>query len=129
MRCPPRPIIGIRLISLKNILIFATLGGLAIPIQTLAADFECASDSLMQHVSEQTQQIDAYIANSANPQQAQQGLTSMARGLRESGQVSNHDEEMKNLASGADFQPSQSFCDDMQTTMSAIQSYMENHPQ
>lgn len=117
------------MISLKNILILGTLGGLFASAQVLAADVECSSDSLMQHVSEQTQQIDAYISGSDNPQQAQQGLTSMARGLRENGQVSNHDEEMKKLASGAEFQPSQSFCDDMQTTMSAIQSYMANHPQ
>lgn len=82
----------------------------------------------MKHVGEQTQQIEAYIASSDDPQQTQQELASMARGLRENGRVSNHDEEMKKLASGADFQPSQSFCDDMQTTMSAIQSHMESHP-
>ncbi|WP_110716413.1 hypothetical protein [Salinicola acroporae] len=110
----------------------AVAGLLAMAIMSAsatAAPFECSSDNLMKHVSEQTREIDAYISNSDNPQQTQQALTSMARGLRESGQVSSHDDEMKQLASGAAFQPSQSFCDDMQTTMTAIQSYMESHPQ
>lgn len=114
--------------SIKNILISGALGAIIGSTQASAADFECSADSLMKHVGEQTQQIEAYIASSDDPQQTQQELASMARGLRENGRVSNHDEEMKKLASGADFQPSQSFCDDMQTTMSAIQSHMESHP-
>lgn len=114
---------------IKNIAFAVAIGAVFTSTQALAVDFECTSDSLMKHVSEQTQQIDDYISSSDNPQQTQQDLTSMARGLRENGQVSNHDEEMKKLASGADFEPSQAFCDDMQTTMSAIQSYMESHPQ
>lgn len=114
--------------SIKNILIAGALGAIIGSAPASAADFECSADSLMKHVGEQTQQIEAYIASSDDPQQTQQELASMARGLRENGRVSNHDEEMKKLASGADFQPSQSFCDDMQTTMSAIQSHMESHP-
>lgn len=121
-----------RNIALDQTVKFAFAGLLvmaAMPLHAMAAPLECSSDSLMKHVSEQTREIDAYISNSDNPQQTQQALTSMARGLRESGQVSNHDNEMKQLASGAEFQPSQSFCDDMQTTMAAIRSYMESHPQ
>jgi len=114
---------------IKNIVFAVAVGALFASTQATADGLECSSDSLMKHVGEQTQQIDAYISNSDNPQQTQQDLTSMARGLRENGQVSNHDEEMKKLASGADFEPSQSFCDDMQTTMSAIRTYMESHPQ
>ncbi len=104
------------------------LGILVASTHAAADDFECSSDSLMKQVSKQTQQIDSYISSSDDPQQTQQALTSMARGLRENGQVSDHDGEMKKLASGADFKPSQSFCNDMQTTISAIQSYMESHP-
>lgn len=112
-----------RNIAFAGLLVMATMSA-----QATAAEFECTSDSLMKHVSEQTREIDAYISSSDNPQQTQQELTSMARGLRENGQVSNHDDEMKKLASGAEFQPSQSFCNDMQTTMAAIRSYMGSHP-
>ena len=85
--------------SMKNILVAGALGAIIGPAQASAADFECSADSLMKHVGEQTQQIEAYIASSDDPQQTQQELASMARGLRENGRVSNHDEEMKKLAS------------------------------
>lgn len=112
----------------RKILFACILGSALTSSSVLANDPECSSKALTQRVTQQTQEIDTYLSRSGHPQQSQQEMADMARGLRESGQVSDHSEEMKKLASGADFQPSRSFCNDLQITMDAVQAYMDNHP-
>ncbi|GHB09799.1 hypothetical protein [Salinicola rhizosphaerae] len=117
------------MIDFKKTLLFTVAGAIAATsAMASAAEPTCSADALKQAVTQQTQQIDSYLSQSSNPQKTQQEMASMARGLRESGQVSDHSQEMQKLASGESFEPSQAFCDDLHTTMDAVQTYMEQHP-
>ncbi|WP_251978023.1 hypothetical protein [Salinicola avicenniae] len=116
---------SLRWLTICNLSLFA-LPLFALPVW--AAD-DCSSATLRQQIQQQTRQIDSYLSASDNPQTTQNQMASMARGLRESGQVADHSDEMKQLASGAEFDPSQAFCDDLRTTMDAVRVYMNTHPQ
>lgn len=106
----------------------AVLIPLFLPQVAQASDLECTQAGLKRFVVAQGQAINNYMSQVDNPRQVRTDIATTMAQKEADGVVENHDDEMDQLISNPNFEPSSKLCDDLQVSMGVYEDYMDENP-